>query len=60
MKTGNIPVRDMFNTFNMGVGLMFTVPAQEADGAVKLLRSIGETASIIGEIAAGEKGVELC
>lgn len=60
MRTGKVPLRDMFNTFNMGLGIVFTVPATEADGAVALLRSMGETANIIGEIAKGEKEVELC
>jgi len=58
-KTGKIPEHDMFNTFNMGVGLMAAVPATEADSAVCALKSIGEDAYIIGEIADGEKGVEI-
>ena len=58
-KTGKIPERDMFNTFNMGVGLMAAVSATEADMAVRALKSIGEDAYIIGEIADGEKGVEI-
>ena len=58
-KTGSVPERDMFNTFNMGVGLMATVPATEADLAVRTLREMGENAYILGEIADGDKGVEL-
>ncbi|MDD4699314.1 MAG: phosphoribosylformylglycinamidine cyclo-ligase [Oscillospiraceae bacterium] len=58
-KTGKIPERDMFNTFNMGVGLMAAVPATEADAAIRALKSIGENAYIIGEVADGEKGVEI-
>lgn len=58
-KTGKIPERDMFNTFNMGVGLMAAVPATEADAAVRAIKSTGENAYIIGEIASGEKGVEI-
>ncbi|MEG1778514.1 MAG: phosphoribosylformylglycinamidine cyclo-ligase [Oscillospiraceae bacterium] len=57
---GNIPERDMFNTFNMGVGMIIIVAEQDAEQAVKILTEAGEKASIIGEIAAGEKGVDLC
>ena len=58
-KTGSVPERDMFNTFNMGVGLMAVVPATQADEAVRVLQAAGETAYIVGEIAEGEKGVDL-
>ncbi|MEG1887350.1 MAG: phosphoribosylformylglycinamidine cyclo-ligase, partial [Oscillospiraceae bacterium] len=58
-KTGDIPERDMFNTFNMGVGLMAAVPAAEADKAINVLKAIGENAYIIGEIVKGDKGVEI-
>ncbi|MEG1984876.1 MAG: phosphoribosylformylglycinamidine cyclo-ligase [Oscillospiraceae bacterium] len=59
-QAGGIPERDMFNTFNMGVGMMVVVPSQQADEAVRILNDNGEAAYIMGEIAAGEKGVELC
>ena len=59
-KTGGIPERDMFNTFNMGVGMTLTVPAEQADEAVRILKANGEDAYIIGQIANGEKGIELC
>ena len=58
-KTGNIPERDMYNTFNMGTGLVIAVDADKADEAVRILEENGEQAAIIGEIKAGEKGVEL-
>ncbi len=58
-KTGNIPERDMFNTFNMGVGLMVAVPADQADKAVRIINATGEHAYIVGEIAAGEQQVEI-
>ena len=58
-KTGNIPERDMYNTFNMGTGLVIAVDADKADEAVGILEENGEQAAIIGEIKAGEKGVEL-
>lgn len=59
-KTGNIPERDMYNTFNMGTGLMLAVDSDKADEAVRILKATGEDAKIIGEIKDGEKGVEIC
>ncbi|MBR5429376.1 MAG: phosphoribosylformylglycinamidine cyclo-ligase [Firmicutes bacterium] len=56
---GKIPERDMFNTFNMGVGMAAVVPSAQADAALRLLRAAGEDAYFLGEIVAGE-GVELC
>ena len=56
-KTGGIPERDMFNTFNMGVGMVCVVPCGEADTALEILRAEGEDAYILGEIADGERGV---
>lgn len=58
-KTGNIPERDMYNTFNMGVGLVTAVSAQDADKAIKALNDAGETAYIMGEITEGDKGITL-
>lgn len=58
-KTGNIPERDMFNTFNMGVGMIAVVPAAEADEALRILQANGENAYAMGEIKAGTEGVEL-
>ena len=59
-KAGLIPERDMFNTFNMGVGMTVIVPGDEADKALRILRANGEDAYVLGEIAKGEeKGVEL-
>lgn len=58
---GKIPERDMFNTFNMGVGMAVVVPGEQADAALRVLREAGEDAYVMGEIAAGgEKGVMLC
>ena len=59
-RTGGIPERDMFNTFNMGVGMTVTVPANEALTALEILRSCGVDAYICGEIIRGEDGVLLC
>ncbi len=60
MREGNIPERDMFNTFNMGVGMSIVVSADEADRAVKILNENGEKAYIIGEVTKGDCGVEIC
>ncbi len=57
-KAGGVSERDMFNTFNMGVGMAAVVARDDADKALAALR--GDGAYIIGEIAAGERGVELC
>lgn len=59
-KTGNIPERDMYNTFNMGTGLMLCVDSDKADEAVRILNANGEQATVIGEIKNGQKGVEIC
>lgn len=56
---GNIPEADMYNTFNMGIGMIVAVDADKAEAAVKCLEEAGEKASIIGELAEGEKGVEI-
>lgn len=59
-KVGKIPERDMYNTFNMGTGLVIAVDAENADKAVEILNANGEQAAVIGEIKAGQTGVELC
>ena len=53
-KTGNIPERDMFNTYNMGVGMSIVVAAEDADRAVEILKANGEDAYVIGKIVASE------
>ena len=58
-ETGNIPERDMFNTYNMGVGMSIVVPADEVETALEILREAGEDAYVIGEIVAGDEGVIL-
>ena len=58
-KTGNIDERDMFNTFNMGVGMSCVVAKEDADKALEVLRANGEDAYILGEIVAGEEKVQL-
>ena len=59
-REGNIPMRDMYNTFNMGVGMSVIVDKTQADKAVEILRGAGEDAWVMGEVAAGERGVVLC
>ena len=60
-QVGKIPEHDMFNTFNMGVGMAVVVPGEQADEALRILRGAGEEAYIMGEIVAGEeKGVTVC
>ncbi len=58
-KTGNIPQRDMFNTFNMGVGMSVVVAKEDAEKALEILRANGEDAYLLGEIVASEEKVIL-
>lgn len=58
-KIGNVPERDMFNTFNMGVGMCVVVPKADANKAVEILRANGQEAYVMGEAVKGE-GVALC
>jgi phosphoribosylformylglycinamidine cyclo-ligase len=57
--TGNIPERDMYNTFNMGAGLVIAVDKNDADKALEAIQAAGETGYVIGECKNGEKGVEV-
>ena len=56
-KTGNIPERDMFNTYNMGVGMSLVVDSDKADEALQILKANGEDAYPIGEITKSDAGV---
>ena len=58
-RLGNVPERDMYNTFNMGIGMIAAVDADKAEAAVKCLEAAGEKAYIIGSLEDGEKGVEI-
>ncbi len=58
-KTGGVPERDMFNTYNMGVGMTITVASEDVDTALEILRANGETAYLLGEIVASEEQVIL-
>ena len=59
-KTGNIPERDMYNTYNMGVGMSIVVPKEEVETALEVLKANGEDAYVIGEIIKSDEGVILC
>lgn len=58
-KTGNIPERDMFNTFNMGVGMSVVVSKEDAEKALDILKANGEDAYILGEIIKSEDKVTI-
>jgi phosphoribosylformylglycinamidine cyclo-ligase len=57
MKEGNIPERDMFNTYNMGTGMTVVVPKEDAARAVEIIEAAGEHAKVIGEIVKSDEGV---
>ena len=56
-KTGNIPERDMFNTYNMGVGMSIVVPAEQVETAIEILKANGEDAYVIGKIVASDEKI---
>ncbi|MBQ7070889.1 MAG: phosphoribosylformylglycinamidine cyclo-ligase [Ruminococcus sp.] len=56
-KTGNIPERDMFNTFNMGVGMTFVVDAADVDKAIAAVKAAGEEAYVLGTLVESDEGV---
>ncbi len=58
-ETGNIPERDMYNTFNMGIGMTCTVAPDKADETVRILEENGIKAYCIGEIVKGDEGIEI-
>ncbi|MDY5230871.1 MAG: phosphoribosylformylglycinamidine cyclo-ligase [Eubacteriales bacterium] len=59
-KLGDVSEHDMFNTYNMGVGLMLAVSRDSADAAIAAIEKCGESACVVGEITDGEKGVDIC
>ena len=59
-KVGNIPERDMFNTFNMGVGMTVVVDKADADKAIEAIKAAGEDAYILGELVESDMGVIIC
>lgn len=56
-ETGNIPERDMFNTYNMGIGMTVVVPREDSERALEIINVAGEKAYVIGEIVKGDEGV---
>lgn len=60
IQSEGISEHDMYNTFNMGIGLCVAVASDKADEAVRILKENGEEAVILGEVQSGEKGIELC
>jgi len=58
-KEGDIPERDMYNTYNMGVGMTVVVPAEQAEKAIEVLKAHGEDAYVIGEIVTGDEKIDL-
>ncbi len=59
-KKGNIDEKVMYNTYNMGIGMIVAVDAADAGRAMEAMRQAGETPYVIGSVEAGEKGVTLC
>lgn len=59
-RSGNIPERDMFNTFNMGVGMIVAVDKNDADKAIAAIKAAGEDAYVLGELVESEEGVIIC
>ena len=59
-KKANIAEDMMYNTFNMGLGMVLSVNAEDVDTVVKAIESAGDKAFVVGHIEAGEKGVTLC
>ncbi len=59
-KTGNIEEQMMYNTFNMGLGMIVAVDPADVEKAMEAIKAAGDTAYVVGNIQAGEKGVTLC
>ncbi len=59
-KKGQVEEKVMYNTYNMGIGMVIGVSPEDTDKAIRLLEEAGEKAYVIGETKAGEAGVTLC
>ena len=57
---GNVEEQMMYNTFNMGIGMIVAVDKNDVDKAMEAIKAAGDTPYVIGRIEAGEKGVTLC
>lgn len=58
-RSGGVPERDMYNTFNMGIGLVLAIPKEQVGGALDVLTRAGEQAYVIGSVVPGDEGVVL-
>ncbi len=58
-RRGHIPERDMYNTFNMGIGLIMAIPKEQVGHALEFIIQAGEQAYVIGSVVKGEAGVDL-
>ena len=59
-KVGDLDEQMMYNTYNMGIGMMLAIDPADVDKTIAAIKAAGEDAFVVGEIKAGEKGVELC
>ena len=59
-KTGDIAEEMMYNTYNMGIGMMLALDPKDAEKAIEALKAVGEEAYVVGSVEEGEKGVTLC
>ena len=59
-REGGIEEQMMYNTYNMGLGMILAVDAKEVDKALEAIKAAGETPYVVGKIESGEKGVTLC
>lgn len=57
---GNIDEKMMYNTYNMGIGMMLAVDSEKADEAIRQINACGEKAYLVGEIVDGERGIRIC
>ena len=58
-KDGNVAEEAMYNTYNMGIGMVTAVDKKEVDTVVQAIRGAGETPYVIGEVVAGDRGITL-
>ncbi|MBO5209808.1 MAG: phosphoribosylformylglycinamidine cyclo-ligase [Lachnospiraceae bacterium] len=59
-KTGNLEEKMMYNTYNMGLGMILAIDAADVDKTMEAIKAAGDTPYVVGQIVAGEKGVTLC
>ena len=59
-KTGGIEEKMMYNTYNMGLGMIVAVDKDDVEKTMEAIKAAGETPYVVGHIEAGEKGVEVC